>query len=304
MTTQSITEFAPLTESNDPFADPRTDEEKRASVEGWIEFAPCEGYAFGGWEKAHVHPFDDTRSVMVRKPRLFASPGDAAPADAPGDDCPDHGPYGDDECPKCECGANATVPVYIAGRKTPLCSACYARAFTYTAHPVCHCGAIATIWDERYFCSAHYLELPSPTLYCASCLCIADDLGEGRWRCRNLACGSVARLDDLLTTSELIKRCAALERIKVAVFARLKALPDIALGRELCALRWQKFSSFVAMLVNAPEARLQHYARCYVAFVRDYNPESDMTEARVLREWQRLIDGDGPAAPALALRAA
>jgi hypothetical protein len=23
------------------------------------------------------------------------------PDDAPGDDCPDHGPYGDDECPKC-----------------------------------------------------------------------------------------------------------------------------------------------------------------------------------------------------------
>jgi hypothetical protein len=23
------------------------------------------------------------------------------PGDAPGDDCPDHGPYGDDECPKC-----------------------------------------------------------------------------------------------------------------------------------------------------------------------------------------------------------
>jgi hypothetical protein len=23
------------------------------------------------------------------------------PDDGPGDDCPDHGPYGDDECPKC-----------------------------------------------------------------------------------------------------------------------------------------------------------------------------------------------------------
>jgi hypothetical protein len=23
------------------------------------------------------------------------------PTDAPGDDCPDHGPYGDDDCPKC-----------------------------------------------------------------------------------------------------------------------------------------------------------------------------------------------------------
>lgn len=26
---------------------------------------------------------------------------DEAPSDAPGDDCPDHGPYSVPECPKC-----------------------------------------------------------------------------------------------------------------------------------------------------------------------------------------------------------
>ena len=26
---------------------------------------------------------------------------DSLPDDAPGDDCPDHGPYADDDCPKC-----------------------------------------------------------------------------------------------------------------------------------------------------------------------------------------------------------
>ncbi len=26
---------------------------------------------------------------------------DDTPDDAPGDDCPDHGPYTDDDCPKC-----------------------------------------------------------------------------------------------------------------------------------------------------------------------------------------------------------
>jgi hypothetical protein len=26
---------------------------------------------------------------------------DEIPADAPGGDCPDHGPYSNDECPKC-----------------------------------------------------------------------------------------------------------------------------------------------------------------------------------------------------------
>lgn len=27
---------------------------------------------------------------------------DDVPTDAPGDDCPDHGPYADDDCPKCQ----------------------------------------------------------------------------------------------------------------------------------------------------------------------------------------------------------
>lgn len=42
----------------------------------------------------------DTPSHVCRPLRavLFA---DDVPTDAPGDDCPDHGPYGDDECPKC-----------------------------------------------------------------------------------------------------------------------------------------------------------------------------------------------------------
>jgi len=26
---------------------------------------------------------------------------DGMPDDAPGDDCPDHGPHTDDDCPKC-----------------------------------------------------------------------------------------------------------------------------------------------------------------------------------------------------------
>lgn len=27
---------------------------------------------------------------------------DEVPDDAPGDDCPEHGPYADDDCPKCD----------------------------------------------------------------------------------------------------------------------------------------------------------------------------------------------------------
>jgi hypothetical protein len=33
---------------------------------------------------------------------LWLGPIEADPDDAPGDDCPDHGPYDDEECPKCD----------------------------------------------------------------------------------------------------------------------------------------------------------------------------------------------------------
>jgi len=35
---------------------------------------------------------------------------DEAPTDAPGNDCPDHGPYADNDCPKCWRGAGSATP--------------------------------------------------------------------------------------------------------------------------------------------------------------------------------------------------
>ena len=32
---------------------------------------------------------------------LHMNSDDSPPTDAPGNDCPDHGPYADEECPKC-----------------------------------------------------------------------------------------------------------------------------------------------------------------------------------------------------------
>ena len=85
-----------------------------------------------------------------------------------------------------------------------------------------------------------------------------------------------------------------------AVFVRVNLLdPDVALGRAICALRWRKYASFVAMLVNADEARLDHYAASYVAYIRSHNPRSHLSVERVLAQWQALIDGPSPAAPAL-----
>jgi hypothetical protein len=51
------------------------------------------------------HAADDTahevwyRSVLDQP--AVAQGDETPPNDAPGDDCPDHGPYGDDDCPKC-----------------------------------------------------------------------------------------------------------------------------------------------------------------------------------------------------------
>lgn len=53
---------------------------------------------------------------------------DDVPTDAPGDDCDDHGPYADDDCPKCNCGATATLIVRCHGDH-PVCHECYQRQF-------------------------------------------------------------------------------------------------------------------------------------------------------------------------------
>lgn len=49
--------------NEDPFGDPRTEEEKRWSTEGWAS-------VHGGWEKFGPHPFDPTKTVRHFRPRL------------------------------------------------------------------------------------------------------------------------------------------------------------------------------------------------------------------------------------------
>jgi hypothetical protein len=82
---------------------------------------------------------------------------------------------------------------------------------------------------------------------------------------------------------------------------------DIALGRELCRMRWRDFRAFVALLMSIPTAHLVIYAESYIAFLRSYNAASMVTTREVLGVWMRIIadEGDrGPAAPAVQLRAA
>jgi hypothetical protein len=42
-------------------------------------------------------PILSAEAVTQRRTAMAYDP----PDDEPGDDCPDHGPYADDDCPKC-----------------------------------------------------------------------------------------------------------------------------------------------------------------------------------------------------------
>jgi len=85
--------------------------------------------------------------------------------------------------------------------------------------------------------------------------------------------------------------------IRAALFAPETAptWKDIALGRELCRMRWRDFSGFVALLASlTTEQHLIVYAESYVAFIRSYNVASDLTADQVIETWRRLI-GVAPA---------
>lgn len=78
---------------------------------------------------------------------------------------------------------------------------------------------------------------------------------------------------------------------------------DVALGRELCRMKWHNFKAFVALLLSVPPAHLIIYAASYQAFIREYRPDSDVTINQVLRAWTNDMrrGGDrGPAAQRLA----
>jgi hypothetical protein len=96
-----------------------------------------------------------------------------------------------------------------------------------------------------------------------------------------------------------VQKCPEL---KQALLAPEVSWKDVALGRELCRMRWKNFRAFVALLMSVPTEHLVIYAESYIALLRDYNAQCDVTITDVLGSWMRMISdaGDrGPAAPAL-----
>jgi hypothetical protein len=68
---------------------------------------------------------------------------------------------------------------------------------------------------------------------------------------------------------------------------------DIALGRELCRMRWHNFSGFVTLLRSVyATGNLTTYAESYQAFIRDHSPDSTMTISQVMQAWGRLMSGE------------
>jgi hypothetical protein len=197
--------------------------------------------------------------------------------------------------------------------RRPRCTACDTADYVMssTIPGLCLGCSNARYWGfaSRLEAEPHAWMLPVPILYCSGCLCVAEQLDANAWRCRNPQCLSVWPRDELLTTSELIKRRAALERIRVAVMARVlctncggfhsvqkcpelwsELRADPTLGAQLMGLWWKKHTSFVAMLINADAARRRHYAYSWVAYIRTYNPATELTAYRMLARWAHEMD--------------
>lgn len=76
---------------------------------------------------------------LARCLKFSTTPGEADPDDAPGGDCPDHGPYADDECPK-----DARTLLFLACKEALRCG-----VFGTTRIPDQLRGAIAAALREE-----------------------------------------------------------------------------------------------------------------------------------------------------------
>jgi hypothetical protein len=64
---------------------------------------------------------------------------------------------------------------------------------------------------------------------------------------------------------------------------------DVALGRELCRMRWKDHDYFVTILAALTPAALLSYAASYQAFVRSHAPDSTLTITEVVQAWTRAM---------------
>jgi hypothetical protein len=90
-----------------------------------------------------------------------------------------------------------------------------------------------------------------------------------------------------------VQTCPAL---RAALFAPVWT--GVELGRGLCQMLWCNHAGFVELLTSATPARLREYAESYIAFLRDYRPDCDVTVFEVLDKWSAIISRGGDRGPA------
>jgi hypothetical protein len=259
---RGLVDTLPTCESDDPFADPRSEDERRESVEEWIEFAPCDDYPFGGWEKPHVHPFDDTRTVMVRRPRLFATP--------------------DPQLVNWNSATALTTAQRLAQSLATL---------TGIHTHVVQQGAFYLVQDECdievYGGRAAIVATFAPQ---------ADDDEKGIdtepesppvYPAPN---GRAVTLQSLAIEARIVTcpHCSGIHHIQKCpeIAATMAAqLTPVELGAALCGWLWCDAPGFVRMLRRSTPARRAAYAAAYIAFLRSERGWCDMTIADVVARW-------------------
>lgn len=177
----------------------------------------------------------------------------------------------------CGCGASAVYVVYERRTTHRVCDDCYLRDFERNEESSAAWTVESTTAARARAVTRESIQIESRIAVCPNCQGIHH-----------------------------IQKCPELTSALFAPEPAERPWYDVALGRELCRMKWRNFRAFVALLQSVPTQHLVIYAESYIAFMRDYNAKTDLTTKDVLGVWMRIIadEGDrGPAAPALRLAA-
>lgn len=249
----------------------------------------------------HVSTSDGTQFTVTH--------AEPPPDDAPGEDCPDHGPYGDDDCPKCGCGAPATTLVHCRGTHR-LCDECYQREFEDNYEE--YRG-----WESeplRLPCTAcHTTDYVMSSTRPGLCLGCANALHFGfgsRFEAERFAKPvRAATLQSIAIEARIFvcKNCQGIHptqkcpELRFALFAEEPAIA-VYETHEMVRLWSVSRTLLVTKLRRLTRPQLVCQAVAFAAWL-DERTQAGLSAASVLHIWETMLD-DGPTAPAAMMRAA
>lgn len=263
-------------------------------------------------------------------PAELAQADDNTPADAPGSDCPSHGPYGDDDCPKCSAIATAQhlanviqAPTYVVERD----GRCYVQdtedlgAYWYS-HGGLRAGSriIASCMPAR--------PAPAPLPVCIACndslfpespriphTCIACANAQYAGFTNRFAAARVAQsmrslgISATLLRNRICKNCQGAHygwqcpEIRAELFSD-DAAACVYDNDEMVRLWASSRALLVIKLRRLTRPQLTAQAVAFAAWLNE-RTHTNLSAASVLHIWETMIAeyGDGPAAPALRMAA-